>query len=94
MKRQELISLVGSPCKIWMGVPLKMDEQVIGAICLQDYKRVDAFNYDDLQVFEFIANQIVHTLHRRKMLDNLITARKRAEEACTVKTAVHVNHEP
>ena len=32
------ISLVGSPCKIWMGVPLRMDDAVIGAICLQDYK--------------------------------------------------------
>ncbi|HWR75449.1 MAG TPA: PAS domain S-box protein [Bacteroidales bacterium] len=79
------ISLVGSPCKIWMGVPLKMDDEVIGAICLQDYKKVDAFNNDDLQVFEFIANQIVLTLQRRKMLDNLITARKRAEEAAFSK---------
>ena len=79
------ISLVGSPCKIWMGVPLRMDEQVIGAICLQDYKSIDAFNKDDLQVFEFIANQIVLTLQRRRMLDNLITARKRAEEAAFSK---------
>ncbi|MRR19577.1 PAS domain S-box protein [bacterium] len=79
------ISLVGSPCKIWMGVPLKMDDEVIGAICLQDYKSIDAFNNDDLQVFEFIANQIVLTLQRRRMLDNLITARKRAEEAAFSK---------
>ncbi|HUW92746.1 MAG TPA: PAS domain S-box protein, partial [Bacteroidales bacterium] len=79
------ISLVGSQCKIWMGVPLKMDDEVIGAICLQDYKRVDAFNNDDLQVFEFIANQMVLTIKRRKMLDNLITARKRAEEAALSK---------
>lgn len=79
------ISLVGSPCKIWMGVPLKMDDEVIGAICLQDYKSVDAFNHDDLQVFEFIANQIVLTLQRRRMLDNLITARKRAEDAAFSK---------
>ncbi len=79
------ISLVGSPCKIWMGVPLKMDDEVIGAICLQDYKRVDAFNNDDLQVFEFIANQMVLTIQRRKMLDNLISARKRAEEAAISK---------
>ena len=79
------ISLVGSPCKIWMGVPLRMDEQVIGAICLQDYKSIDAFNKDDLQVFEFIANQIVLTLQRRRMLDNLITARKKAEEAAFSK---------
>jgi PAS domain S-box-containing protein len=79
------ISLVGSPCKIWMGVPLRMDDEVIGAICLQDYKKIDAFNNDDLQVFEFIANQIVLTLQRRRMLDNLITARKRAEEAAFSK---------
>jgi len=79
------ISLVGSPCKIWMGVPLRMDDEVIGAICLQDYKKIDAFNNDDLQVFEFIANQIVLTLQRRRMLDNLITARKRAEDAAFSK---------
>ena len=68
-----------------MGVPLRMDDEVIGAICLQDYKRVDAFNSEDLQVFEFIANQMVLTIKRRKMLDNLITARKRAEEAALSK---------
>ncbi len=79
------ISLIGSPCKIWMGVPLRMDDEVIGAICLQDYRRVDAFSEDDLLVFEFIANQIVLTLQRRMMLDNLITARKKAEEAAFSK---------
>lgn len=79
------ISLVGSPCKIWMGVPLKMDDEVIGAICLQDYKKIDAFTNEDLQVFEFIANQIVLTLQRRRMLDNLITARKKAEDAAFSK---------
>jgi len=68
-----------------MGVPLRMDDEVIGAICLQDYKATDAFNDEDLHVFEFIANQIVLTLQRRKMLDNLINARKRAEEAAFSK---------
>ncbi len=79
------ISLIGSPCKIWMGVPLRMEDEVIGAICLQDYRRVDAFSQDDLQVFEFIANQIVMTLQRRMILDNLISARKKAEEAAFSK---------
>jgi PAS domain S-box-containing protein len=79
------ISLVGSPCKVWMGVPMRVDTEVIGAICLQDYRSSDAFNYDDLQVFEFIANQIVITIQRRKMLDNLILARKKAEDAATSK---------
>lgn len=85
LENSGVISLVGSPCKVWMGVPMKMDAEVIGAICLQDYRSTDAFNYDDLQVFEFIANQIVMTMQRRKMLDNFILARKRAEEAALSK---------
>lgn len=85
LEKSGAIALVGSPCKIWMGVPLRLDDTVIGAICLQDYRRVDAFNNEDLLVFEFIANQIVVTLQRRKMLDNLITARKRAEDAALSK---------
>lgn len=85
MEKSGAISLVGSPCKIWMGVPLRMDDEVIGAICLQDYKKIDAFTNEDLQVFEFIANQIALTLQRRMMLDNLISARKKAEEAALSK---------
>jgi PAS domain S-box-containing protein len=85
LENSGVISLVGSPCKVWMGVPMRVDTEVIGAICLQDYKSSDAFNYDDLQVFEFIANQIVITIQRRKMLDNLILARKKAEEAANSK---------
>lgn len=85
IERTGAISLVGTPCKVWMGVPLRMDDEVIGAICLQDYKSVEAFDNEDLQVFEFIANQIVLTMQRRRMLDNLITARKRAEEAAISK---------
>ena len=85
LENSGVISLVGSPCKVWMGVPMRVDTEVIGAICLQDYRSSDAFNNDDLQVFEFIANQIVITIQRRKMLDNLILARKKAEEAATSK---------
>jgi len=85
LENKGVISLVGSPCKVWMGVPLKMDTEILGAICLQDYRSADAFNNDDLQVFEFIANQIVMTIQRRKMLDNFILARKHAEEAAVSK---------
>ena len=79
------IDLIGTPCKIWMGVPLKVENNIIGVMCLQDYHDENKFSHDDLYVLDFIANQIAIALQRRMMLDNLIYARQKAEEAAQSK---------
>ena len=79
------IDLVGTPCKVWMGVPLKVENNIIGVMCLQDYNNEDKFSQDDLYVLDFIANQIAIAIQRRMILDNLITARQKAEEAALSK---------
>jgi PAS domain S-box-containing protein len=79
------IDLVGTPCKVWMGVPLRVESNIMGVMCLQDYKDENKFTQEDLYVLEFIANQIATTLQRRMMLDNLINARQKAEEAAQSK---------
>ncbi len=79
------IDLVGTPCKVWMGVPLKVENDTIGVMCLQDYNDEDKFSPDDLYILDFIATQIAIALQRRMMLDNIILARKKAEEAAQSK---------
>ena len=79
------IELIGTPCKVWMGVPLKVDDEIIGVLCLQDYNDENKFSQDDLYVLDFIGNQTAIALQRRIMLDNLITARQKAEEAAQSK---------
>lgn len=79
------IDLIGTPCRVWMGVPLSVGNEIIGVMCLQDYNDEDKFTQDDLYIMEFIANQIAMTLQRRMMLDNLIHARQKAEEAAQSK---------
>ena len=79
------IDLVGTPCKIWMGVPLKVENDTIGVMCLQDYNDEDKFSHEDLIIMDFIANQIAIAIQRRKMLDNIILARQKAEEAAQSK---------
>ncbi|MFH0842719.1 MAG: PAS domain S-box protein [Bacteroidota bacterium] len=79
------IELVGSDCKVWMGVPLKVENNIIGIMCLQDYNNENKFSQDDLYVLDFIANQIAIAIQRRIMLDNLITARQKSEEAAQSK---------
>jgi PAS domain S-box-containing protein len=79
------IDLVGTPCKVWMGVPLRVDNDIIGVMCLQDYHDENKFSHEDLYVLDFIANQIAIAIQRRIMLDNLIVARQNAEEAAQSK---------
>jgi PAS domain S-box-containing protein len=79
------IELVGTPCKVWMGVPLNVESNTIGVMCLQDYYDENKFSQDDLYILDFIANQIAIAIQRRMMLDNLIHTRQKAEEAAQAK---------
>jgi len=38
------IALVGTQCKVWMGVPLKAEKEIIGVMALQDYHDEDKFS--------------------------------------------------
>jgi PAS domain S-box-containing protein len=79
------IALVGTPCKVWMGVPLKAEKEIIGVMALQDYHDEDKFSQEDVNVLEFIANQIAIAIQRRTMIDNVIQASRKAEEAAQSK---------
>jgi len=79
------IALVGAPCKVWMGVPLKAEREIIGVMAFQDYHDEDKFSQEDVTVLEFIANQIAIALQRRIMIDNVIMASRKAEEAAQSK---------
>jgi PAS domain S-box-containing protein len=79
------IDLIGTPCKVWMGVPLRVEGSIIGVMCLQDYNDENKFLMDDVYVLDFIANQVALSIQRRIMLDNLIIARQKAEEAAQSK---------
>jgi signal transduction histidine kinase/CheY-like chemotaxis protein len=79
------VERMGSPCRIWMGVPIRIEKNAIGIMCLQDYHDSSKFRQDDLYVLEFIANQVAIVIQRKRMLDDLIIARQKAEQAAHSK---------
>jgi len=85
MEESGEIELVGSPCKVWMGVPLKAENEIIGAICMQDYHDENKFSTEDLHLLEIIANQIAVSIQKRNMMEDLVTARKNAEKEALSK---------
>ena len=61
------IDLVGSPCKSWLGAPLKKDKEIIGVIVAQSYSNSNMYSERDLQMLEFVSDEIASALQRKSM---------------------------
>ncbi|MCD4664701.1 MAG: PAS domain S-box protein, partial [Bacteroidales bacterium] len=65
------IEIMGSPAKVWLGVPLKVKNDTIGAIVLQNYSDENAFSNEDLELMSFVSNQISISINQKKADDAL-----------------------
>ncbi len=79
------IDLVGTPSKLWLGVPLVADNEVFGIISLQSYEDEDLYDEEDLNVLVFISNQISLAIKKIRSEDNLKIAKFKAEQAGIAK---------
>lgn len=85
LERKGEVALVGTPCKVWLGVPLSVENEITGAMVLQDYNDENIFTNEDLRLLSLIGNQIALAIQRKRMLNNLILERRKAEEAAKLK---------
>ncbi|MBE0423006.1 MAG: PAS domain S-box protein [Lutibacter sp.] len=89
------VELIGEHAKIWIGVPLMIQEKCIGAIVVQSYVDENAYNENDVQLLEFVADQISTTIQRKKVENELNVALLQAQESDRLKSAflANVSHE-
>lgn len=89
------IELVGTPCKVWLGVPLEVDGKVLGAFVVQSYDDAKAYDIKDMEMLEFISHQISTAIQRKKAVQDLTVALAKAEESDRLKTAFlqNISHE-
>ncbi len=79
------IDLIGSPSKVWLGVPLQTKGEVFGVISLQSYENENSFCEDDLDILVFVSNQISLAITKIQAEENLKIAKQKAEEAAIAK---------
>lgn len=60
------ISMNGKIPKIWLGVPLKISNRVIGIISMQCYSQKNTYNYKDLELLDFISGQVALAIERKQ----------------------------
>jgi len=65
LARRGEMELTGPQSQIWLGVPLKIKEKIIGAMVVQDYKDPKTYGITDKQLFDVIAFPISRAIERK-----------------------------
>lgn len=64
--RSGKVETVGTPSKVWLGVPVRIRGEVIGAIIVQNYADENALGERELEILQFASSQIGLAIERRR----------------------------
>ncbi len=57
---------IGSNAEAWLGVPLLINEKVLGAIVVQSYDNVNAYDQSNVNILEIVASQLSVYIERKE----------------------------
>ncbi|MGE0020980.1 MAG: PAS domain S-box protein [Draconibacterium sp.] len=89
------IELLGSPAACWLGVPIMQAEKTIGVMVVQSYTDENAYDTSTIRLLKLIAHELSVVIERKKMIEDLVAAKEKAEESDRLKSAflANVSHE-
>ena len=61
------VDMVGSPSKIWLGIPISIGDQTIGALVVQDYHDANTYSEKEKEILEVIGYSISRAIERKKL---------------------------
>jgi PAS domain S-box-containing protein len=72
--------ITGKPAKSWLGVPLLLGTQAIGAMVLQDTEHEERFTQGDLSLFTTLAPQVAVSVRNAELLSEMQKALRDYEQ--------------
>ncbi len=80
------VELIGSPSIDWLGVPLRVDDRIIGVMAAQSYTENVRYGKQEMNIMEFVSTQVAMAIERRQAEEAL----SRKIEELTVLHAVAI----
>jgi PAS domain S-box-containing protein/putative nucleotidyltransferase with HDIG domain len=71
------VSLVGAPSLDWIGIPLRVEKEIIGVMGAQTYSPGIRYGEKDEQILTFVSTQIAMVIDRKRREQALINSQKR-----------------
>jgi len=57
--------------QVWLGVPLRVENKIIGSMVLQSYTDPDLYSQKDIKLMEFVSQQIATAIERKQAEEKL-----------------------
>jgi diguanylate cyclase (GGDEF)-like protein len=77
---------IGRPAVCWLGVPLRVDDQVIGVVVVQSYSESVTYGAADQELLSFAALQIANSINRRRSAVSLQRVNAELEQRVAERT--------
>ena len=62
---------IGTPSKVWLGVPLKIEQEIIGVMTVQSYTDPLCYTEKDVEILNYVSNQIAIAINRKRAEEKL-----------------------
>jgi diguanylate cyclase (GGDEF)-like protein len=63
--------IIGSICLDWLGVPLKLEDRIIGALVIQSYHGDVRYSEHDKELLQFVSSQVAAAIERKRTADRI-----------------------
>jgi len=80
LAKQGKIEVIGARSEIWLGVPLKIENHVIGIIAVQSYDDPNRYSEKDIEVLIFVSEEIALAINRKQVEEKLRKAYSQLED--------------
>ena len=87
MQQRGEVKLTGKPALHWLGVPLKVNHHVLGALVLKSYSRNVGFSEHDRDVLTLVSQQLAAAIDRKR--NELALRRSEVRYRSLVQTAAY-----
>jgi PAS domain S-box-containing protein len=84
LEKEGEVMLLGSPSKIWLGVPLKIQNNIIGVLVVQDYEDENTYGEKEKDILELISYPTSRAIERKLLeheREDLISKLKKLNES-------------
>lgn len=71
LEKEGKIELGGTVSKIWIGVPLIVQDKVIGVMVVQHYEDENAYTKADMEILKIISHQVSRSIEKKRNADQL-----------------------
>jgi PAS domain S-box-containing protein/putative nucleotidyltransferase with HDIG domain len=83
MKRSGEIETIDTPSKVWLGVPLRVKDEVIGALVVSNNHDPTVYTRKDMEILEFVSEQVAAAIERKKADDEVQQTLRRLKNTST-----------